>query len=195
MTSSQIEELFIMRRSIRRFQQIPLPIEDLRKCINCARMAPSGKNLQPLEYILVTEKNIREQLFQYLHWAGYLPSFNPSIKEQPMGYIIVLVDKKSSDVILTAYDVGIALAHIVLYAEFKNIGSCILKNIDVQRIQELLQVPDSFVVDSVVALGYKDENPVPENDYKNKKYWLDEVQIMHVPKRPLSSVLHEQTFS
>jgi nitroreductase len=194
MESSLIEQVFFKRRSIRRFKNKPILMEDLRKCIDCARLCPTGKNLQPLEYIIITEQQLREKIFGFLHWAGYLPSFTPSVEQQPMAYVAVLVNKKISEPYLVAYDVGIAMAHIVLFAETKNIGSCMLKNIDRKKIQKLLRVPESHFVDSIIALGYKDERPYVEIDDDKKKYWLDDKKRLHVPKKPLSSVLHEQTY-
>ena len=53
-----VYEAILSRRSIRRFQQKPIPIELLKKFVNGARFAPSAANLQPLEYFVATEKEI-----------------------------------------------------------------------------------------------------------------------------------------
>ena len=183
---------FFKRRSIRRFEQIELAENVIENCIECARLAPTGKNLQPLEYILVTKKDIRKKLFSYIHWAGYLPKWNPSEDEQPMAYIIILY--KNDDLSYYCYDVGIASAHIILYAEAKNIGSCILKNIEEKKIKELLEIPIDYTVDTVIALGYKMEHPIIEENNETTKYWHDEKKRLHVPKKSLTSILHKQTY-
>ena len=183
---------FLTRRSIRRFKQKSISEQILRNCVNSARLAPTGKNLQPLEYIIVTKEKIRKKLFSNIHWAGYLSSWNPKENEQPMAYIVVIYKKDES--LFYVYDVGIALAHIILYAEANNLGSCILKNLEISNIEELLQIPQSYSIDAVVALGLKNEQPVIEIDDQKKKYWLDEKEVFHVPKRPLEAVIHNQTF-
>jgi nitroreductase len=188
------ESIFLQRRSIRRFQQKEIPESFLRKCVNGARLAPSGKNLQPIEYIIVTDQRLRNQLFSHLHWAGYLGStWNPDEDEQPMAYIVLIVEKQDNS--LVKYDVGISFAYLVLYAETKNIGSCILQNIDHQEIKQLLHIPDSHSIEGVVALGYKKEHPIVETNENTSKYWLDEKNVLHVPKRPLNAIIHKQTYS
>ncbi len=186
-------DFFTKRRSIRSFQQKKVPSTLLQECVNVARLSPSAKNQQLLDYIIVTDANIRNSLFSHLHWAGSLPSWNPSHDEQPMAYIVIVLKKTNDE--LYRYDVGIALAHIVLYAEAHTLGSCILKNIDYEEIKQLLNLPESFVVDAVVALGYKKGESVVETSDEERKYWMDDQGVLHVPKRSLFSLLHEQTYS
>lgn len=189
---NEVSSIFKRRRSIRRFQQKPVPFSILKECVNCARFAPSGKNLQLLEYIVVTDSSLRARLFSHLHWAGYLSSWEPSKNEQPMAYTVII--SKKSEETLTAYDVGIASAHLVLFAEANEIGSCILLNVDKSDIERILEIPTMYQLDAVIAFGYKKDQPIIETDDHNKKYWLDEKQVLHIPKRSLGSILHNQTF-
>lgn len=186
------KSIFYTRRSIRRFQQKEIPFKILQECVNTARLAPSAGNIQPLEYIIVTRPDLREKLFPHLHWAGSLPDWNPDEDEQPMAYIIVIF--KETDSLFYQYDVGISLAHIVLCAESNGLGSCILKNIDIEEIKHLLKIPEVYNVDSIVALGYKKEHPILETNDQNTTYWLDDHDVLHVPKYPLETILHIQTF-
>ena len=59
-------ELVKKRRSIRRFKPDPVPDEDIRKIIEVARWAPSGFNMQPWEFVVVTEKDLRDKIAEYL---------------------------------------------------------------------------------------------------------------------------------
>jgi len=60
------------RRTIRRFQQKQIPGEVLVRLVEAARLAPSAANLQPLEYIIVKDEKMCEEIFQNLRWAGYV---------------------------------------------------------------------------------------------------------------------------
>jgi len=183
----------ISRRSIRRFQQKPIKIEILKKLINAARLAPSGANLQVLEYILVTDKYLCSKIFDTIRWAGYIkPAWKPIEKERPVSYIIVLTNDIDNRYYLR--DVGLATENIVLTAESENIGSCILCNIKRDEIQKFLDIPDSLHIDSVIALGYKGEQPVIENMKDSVKYWRDESEVLHVPKRRLRDIFHINKF-
>ena len=56
-------ELALKRRSIRRFKNVAIPYEILEKCVNAARLAPSGGNLQPLEFIIVDDEQLLAKMF------------------------------------------------------------------------------------------------------------------------------------
>lgn len=186
-------ETITSRRTIRRFYQKPLHSDVILKFVNAARLAPSGGNLQPLEYIIVTEKKLCAQLFNTLGWAAYIqPKWIPSVQERPTAYIIVLVNNTKNP--YYRYDVGFAAANIISMAEAEGVGSCILCNIQKEKIQTIFKVPEPFSVDMVIALGYKAESPIIEERNDTVKYWRDEHEILHVPKRKLDSIIHMNKF-
>ncbi len=165
----------------------------LKKCVDAARVAPSAANLQPLEFIIVTNKKVCGHVFEALHWAGYLkPEWRPEISERPVAYIIILVKDKASPWQLR--DVSFAAGNIVHMAESIGLGSCILCKIDKELIREKLVIPNSMLVDSVIALGYKAEFPVIEDISGSVEYYRDEKMVLHVPKRRLEDILHFDTY-
>ena len=184
-----VYDAIISRRSIRRFHQKPVKLELLKKCVNAGRLAPSAANLQPLEYIIVNDKTLCAHLFETLHWAAYIqPKWIPKETERPTAYIVVLV--KDTQNPYYERDVGFATENIVLTAEGDGLGSCILCNIERVKIQELCNIPLELAVDSVIALGYKAETPVVEDLKDSVKYWRDDHEILHVPKRKLDDIIH-----
>ena len=191
--STIVYEAILSRRTIRRFDQKSIQLELLKKFVNAARLAPSAANLQPLEYFIVTEKELCSKIFETLGWAGYIkPKWTPDVDERPVAYIIVLVNDKDNK--WYQRDAGFATENIVLAAEGEGIGSCILCNVNRDKVREILEIPDELEVDSVVALGYKSEKSVVE-DYKGSiKYWRDENQVLHVPKRGLEEIIHVNDF-
>lgn len=48
------------RRSIRRFRPYPVPDECIDKIIEAARWAPSGYNSQPWEFVVITDKKLKD---------------------------------------------------------------------------------------------------------------------------------------
>ena len=91
-------------------------------------------------------------------------------------------------------DVSLATENIVLAAEAENIGSCILCNIDREKIRSVLKIPLSLNIDSLIALGYKAEYPVIEDLKDSVKYWRDEEMVLHVPKRKLENIIYINKF-
>jgi len=184
-------ETIIKRRTIRKFKQEKIKRDVLIKLINAARHAPSGANLQPLKYIIVDRPEKVEKIFIYLKWAGYLaPHGDPKEGEKPVAYIIVLADTKIRK---TGYelDAGAAIQNILLAAEEEDIGTCWIGSIDREAVRTLLNIPEEYIIDSVIALGYKGENSVSEDERGSIKYYRDENGMIHVPKRKLEDIILE----
>ncbi|MBU1063514.1 nitroreductase family protein, partial [bacterium] len=90
-----VVELIKSRRSIRQFKQKEIPQDILINCVNAARIAPSAANLQPLEYILVTDKEQLDYMFPLLRWAAYInPKGDPKPGQHPTAYLVVLLNEK-----------------------------------------------------------------------------------------------------
>ena len=186
---SDVYTVLKSRRSVRRFQQNPVSLDILQQCVDAGRLAPSAANLQPVQFIMVNDKMICAQLFETLHWAAYIkPEWVPSENERPVAYIVIVVEENASPWYLR--DVSYAAGNIVHVAEAEGVGSCILCKIEKEQIKEILSIPSKMIVDSVVALGYKAEQPVVEDLVDSVKYYRDSGEILHVPKRRIENVLH-----
>jgi nitroreductase len=187
-------ELIVARRTIRQFKPEPIARDILEKLVNAARLAPSAANLQPLEFIVVDGEKSRKQLFACLEWAAYIaPDGNPKPGHEPMAYIVTLVNtqvKKQG----YEYDSGAAIENMILTALELGVGSCWLLSVERDIIQEKLEIPAGYKIDSVLALGYPDEEPLVEEMKDSVKYWKDGKGRLHVPKRKLKDIIHFNKF-
>ena len=183
---ASIYELICERRSIRRFKTKPLQEDQLLKLVDAARLAPSGANIQPCEFIIITDSELAKSLFPLLKWAAYIsPDGDPPKNERPLAYIIVLIKKKKGEV-----DAAAAIQNILLAAWGEGIGSCWLGSINRKMIKKLLYIPHNLEVNSVIALGYPNESPILEESHDSIRYWKDKKRQLHVPKRKLEDILH-----
>lgn len=185
-----VYELILKRRTIRRFKQDPISDKLLSKFVNAGRLAPSGANLQPLEFIIINQSDLVSKIFSTLKWAGYIaPAGNPPESKRPMAYITVLINTeikpKNGEV-----DAAASIENMILAALEAGIGSCWLGSIDRDQLRTIFNIPQKYQIDSVLALGYPDESPVVEEVKDSIKYWKDEQGILHVPKRKLSDIVH-----
>ena len=189
-TRLAVYKTVISRRTIRRFKQKPISKSILKYLVNTARLAPSAANLQPLEFIVITNKNICSQIFAQLRWAGYItPYGTPCLEERPVAYIAVLVNKIKAQPKYTAYDVGAATENIILSAWERGIGSCWMQAINRARLKAILNISADYRLDSIIALGYRAESPVIEEFRNSVKYWKDKRGTLHVPKRNINQIL------
>ena len=129
-----------------------------------------------------------------MKWAGYItPRGNPKPGYEPTAYIIVLAN---ATIRAKGYewDAGAAIEHIILTAWEEGIGSCWIASLDREYVRKIFKVPESYLIDSVVALGYPAEQPIIEKFKGSVKYWQDEENQLHVPKRALESIIHFNKF-
>jgi len=185
-----MNKLILKRRTIRKFKQKLIPKTILMNCINAARLAPSAANLQPLEYILVTEKLNR--VFGCIKWAGYLRDGAPKKGEKPVAYIIVISNLKINK--NAKYDVGLAIGNILITALENGIASCIIGSLNIPRLSGYLKIPKNYAIELAIALGYPKQSSQEEILTKDIKYWLDKGGMLHVPKRKLTDIVHKENF-
>jgi len=189
-------DLVKSRRTIRLFKQDRIAVETLIDLVDAARLAPSASNIQPLEYVIVSDPVRAAALYKQLAWAAYIqPARNASPSQRPVAYIVVLRNSTLEKAHFGIVDAAAAIENILLCAWSKGIGSCWLASVKRDKVSELLNIPETYVIDSVIALGYPDEAPVAEAaDGKRIEYYLDAENRLHVPKRPLKTIAHMETF-
>ena len=188
MEKNFVYEKIKRRRAIRKYLQKAVPEEVLLKCVDVARLSPSGANMQSLSYVIVNNQNMLKPVFNTLSLVGYLPDYRPKEEEMPKAYIVILVDNKIART--PNHDAGIAAMNISMVAYDEGLGSCILASVDRKKLGELLNVPEGLAIALVVALGYPAENPVVEPVADGDiKYWLDENGVLHVPKRDIKDIV------
>ncbi|MFT8314089.1 MAG: nitroreductase family protein [Clostridium sp.] len=185
-----IFETIFKRRTIRSFKQDAIQVEKLKKLVDAARVAPQAANLQPLKYVIINDEKLLEPIFKTTAWAGYIrPAADPQEGQKPVAYILILVD---SEIKKEGYDVdaGAAVENLLLTAVEEGLGTAWLGAIDRKKIKELLNIPDKYILHTLVAIGYPAETPIIEDKKDDSiKYYKDENNVLHVPKRKLEDIV------
>lgn len=185
-----IKDLIIRNRSYRRFDQsVKIPTKQIYEWIELVRYAASGRNLQPLKYIVCNNEKTNESIFSTLGWAGYLKQWEgPAEGEKPVAYIVVLHDKIISEKYYC--DDGIAMQNILLGAVSSGYGGCILGTFNKDKIRGLMDIPEKFEILWIIALGKPAETVIIEDmDDNHFEYWRDEEDNHRVPKRELKELI------
>lgn len=159
-----LHDLLKTRRSIREFQDKQLEKEKIDKILKSALLSPSSRGIRPWEFVTVTRKDMLQKLSLCKeHGSAFL-------KGAPMA-VVVIADTDACDVWIE--DASIASVIIQLSAHALGIGSCWIqvrkrfhaKSVKSEDyIKELLGIPENFAVESVIALGYPDEEKKAYDD-------------------------------
>ena len=183
-----LKDLVVKNRSYRRFYETErITREQLERWVDNARLTASGANAQPVRYKLVFEQTDTKKVFATLGWAAYYKDWDGPVEgERPTAYILLALPEGKN----AQYDEGIEAQTILLSAVEEGFGGCLLRNVDFNCLHESLPPAAGYRYDLVIALGKPKEICVTE-DVKNDniRYYRDENQVQHVPKRTLRELL------
>jgi len=152
------------RRSVRSYTGAPIPKEDLETIVDAGRLAATGSNKQPWEFIVVTERGMIDQLKVASQWMD------------KAGAIIAVVMDPASRWWLE--DGAAAVENMLIAATALGYGSCWLEGYTLPREEEfkaLLGIPKAKRLLTLVPIGVPAEWPTKA-------------------KKPLAEVLHWEKY-
>ncbi len=145
------------RRSVRKYQATPVPEDALARVLEAARLAPSGKNLQPWKFIVVKDPAVKERLAR----ASANQSF---IAEAPVvivacGFPEQCYAKMGRYMKSWPVDVAVAMEHLMLQAAEEDLGTCWIGAFEETEVKTILGVPEDVKVLALTPLGHPAEKP------------------------------------
>ncbi|MBE5781591.1 MAG: nitroreductase [Clostridiales bacterium] len=189
-----LKDLVYKNRSYRGYDESrKITREELLDMVECARLAPSSINMQPLKYYLVHEEEEVKKVQPLTHWARALPQMTlPHQGKHAQGFIIICQDTSVFEAIPRFQkDVGIVAQTILLRAVEMGLGGCMIGNYNAQEVKDTLNLSANLHPVLIVAIGKPDETivlvDVPEDG--NTNYYRDENDVHYVPKRSISDLI------
>lgn len=183
-------ELNKKRHAVKKFNDQPVDLKDVRTAIEIAQLAPSANNIQPWKFVIVKEKKA--------DLADSLPALNKAQVEQAQ-YVIALFtdtdlvqrsrkiarigsknlpddmiayymetlparfasfDDKTKDEYL-ALNAGLVAMNLVLALTDQGIASNMILGFDKTVTNEILDVDKRFRPELLITVGYTDEKLEP----------------------------------
>ncbi len=153
------------RRSIRKFQDRPVPEQMLHKVLEAVKWAPSWANTQCWEVIVVKDPAAKEKL-----QASLPPKGNPAhsaMVQAPVVLVLCAKTKSSGfykDMPATKfgewmmYDLGIAGQNICLMAHSLGLATVVVGLFDHDKAAEAMQLPAGYELVTMIPLGYPDKS-------------------------------------
>lgn len=167
--------------------------EELMDFVDCARLSPSSVNMQPFKYYLSYEKEETEKILNLTYWAKALPDVKlPKDNMHPTAFIVLCQDLDLNDnTTRFLKDVGICAQTILLAASEVGLGGCMIGNYKPELVKNALDLSDNLLPLLVIAIGKPAETIILEdvNADESVKYYRDENDAHHVPKRKLKDII------
>jgi len=153
------------RRSVRSFADQPVDETDIETLIDCARNAPTAGNIQPWEFVVVTEPDR----------LGKLAGMTDHGKFMAQGQACIAVFCQDTKYYLE--DGSAATTNILVAAHSLGLGTCWVagdKKPYAEAVRLMFDIPQGYKLVSLIALGYPADKPAAKD------------------KRPLAELIHWQ---
>ena len=154
------------RRSIRAYTGEPVSREVIEDIIDCGRLAATAINIQPWEFVAVTEREMLRSLAAATDYGGF-------IAEAAACVVVLCKDTK-----YYLEDGCNASQNILVAARAHGLGACWVageKKPYAEKVRRMVGAPEGHKLISLLAIGHPAEEPQKE-------------------KRPLFEVLHWERF-
>ena len=155
-----------IRRSVRAFKNKSIPKKKLEEIVDAARYAATARNLQPWEFVVVTQKDQISQLAE----LGENSKF--------MAHAAACIAVFTIDTKYFLEDGSAAISNILLAATALGIGSCWIagdKKPYAGQVNALLNAPAGMKLIGMVALGYPEQRNVfkmmAKRELKDMLHW------------------------
>lgn len=149
------------RRSVRKYSAQPVSDATVKLLLQAAMSAPTAKNTQDWEFIVIRDKNTLAQIPGFHPFAKQIPTAQVAIVvcgntklEAAKGHWIPDASNASMNILLAAHSLGLGAVWTTFYPyEDRTAG-----------IRKLLGLPDHIMPLNIIPLGY----PVEKRAYQDR---------------------------
>jgi nitroreductase len=163
------------RRNVRRYEERPIPREDLERILEAGRRAPSSRNRQRWDFVVVTDRQELGRLSGVWRGAGSVAGSAATI---------ALIAPRTDDPGALAsihYDLGQATMAMMVRAADLGVGSGHSAVAEQDLAREILGFPEDRVCAWLVPMGYPADRPLRP--------------LRRPDRRPLEDVVHWDRWS
>ncbi len=149
------------RRSIRKYEDRPVSAELMQKLLAAAMQAPSARNQQPWQFIVIDDPRLLAQIGQTFSNARMAQQAPVAIlicgdlqEETSPGYWVVDCAAAAENMLLAAHALGLGAVWTGVYPREERMAG----------LTRLLGVPQHVIPHSLIVVGHPAEQP-PAQDY------------------------------
>lgn len=160
------------RRDVRTFADRPIPAADLDRILEAGRRAPSSRNWQPWDFVVVTDRARLKELSTVWVGASHVAGAAAAIA------LVGAVPEDADHRDWLQYDFGQASMSMMIAAADLGIGTGHAAVSEQAKAQAILGFPDGRFCAYLMSLGYPAERPL--------------APIRNPNRRPFDEVVHRE---
>jgi nitroreductase len=145
------------RRSIRAFQDKPIPEKEIEMILEAGRWAPSASNRQPWEFIVIKNKEILKKIARATGYGWFI---------REASFAVAIVGKPRISGKWYVIDTSLVSMNMMLMAWSLGIGTCWIGSMNKEKAKEILGLSQRDYLLTVLPFGYI-HGGIPEPTYRN----------------------------
>jgi nitroreductase len=157
------------RRNVRQYTQEPVSDDDLNRIAEAGWRAPSAKNRQPWDFVVVTDRAQLQELSTVWRGAGHIASAPAAIA------LVVPVPPDERRLVTDTYDIGQATMAMMIAATDLGIGTGHSSVGDQDKARAILGVPEDHQVAFLLGIGYPADRPLTPVRKPNRRPFAEVV--------------------
>ncbi|KKC03936.1 nitroreductase family protein [Mycobacterium nebraskense] len=157
------------RRNVRQYRPEPVSEDDLNRIVEAGWRAPSAKNRQPWDFVIVTDRAQLQDLSTVWLGAGHIAAAAAAIA------IVVPVPPDERRLVTDNYDVGQATMAMMIAATDLGIGTGHSSVGDQEKARAILGVPEDRLVAFLLGVGYPADRPLTPIRKPNRRPFAEVV--------------------
>jgi nitroreductase len=154
------------RRSVRQFQDRPVPEDMIEDLLRAAMSAPSARNGQPWQFVVITDREI----------LGQAPAINPNAAmaaTAPLAILICADTRLEKSPGYWPLDCAAAAQNMLIAAHWLGLGAVWTgvwpRQERMDGFHGLLNLPEPVIAHSLIVVGYPTEQLPPEDRYQAER--------------------------
>lgn len=175
------------RKSIRNYKpEAQIPLEEVLAAIQVALEAPSGRNCQPWQFIIITDREIKREVrriceeYERIFHSKLKGEFKEWLEKRGITwrkqfledatYLIVVYSNKECPYPIQS--TWLAIGYLLLALEDMGLASLTYTPPKTDKINELLNTPNNYRLETIIPVGYPSKEKVkePREKLENKVY-------------------------
>lgn len=154
------------RRSVRKYQDQPVPQEFVQKLLAAAMQAPSARNQQPWQFVVIDDRAMLAEIPEFMPNAAMAAEAPMAILicgdlglEKSAGYWVVDCAASAQNMLLAAHALGLGAVWCGVYPREPRM----------EGLRRLVGLPENVIAHSLVVLGYPAERVPPQDRYRPER--------------------------
>jgi nitroreductase len=161
-----INEAIHTRRSIREYQDKPISEELIVEILKAAMAAPSARNQQPWEFVVITDPDVRKKIPAVCQFAQMVVHAPLAIlvcgnlqRETAQGYWVIDCSAAIQNMLLATHALGLGAVWTGVYPREERMDG----------LTELFNLPEHVLPHSLVVFGYPAQQPPQQDRFKAER--------------------------